>query len=177
MGQFQKLEVNRTIGRPLQFCTSCGDAMIAATSLTYVSERSVSNSWSCDLCGFAFETNAVMSRQTKSSTTRRASRKPRPHYRRHLNESQCRELALPLAVIDWTFTSCCGNWSRSTNPSLSASKKRRWCDFTRPSTRMTKCSSGRWAAIALFMGYPHPNRCRTSNEDRMLRQRSRPPAA
>jgi hypothetical protein len=52
MGQFQKLEVNRTIGRPFQFCTSCGDAMIAATSSTYVNERCVRNSWSCDLCGF-----------------------------------------------------------------------------------------------------------------------------
>ena len=47
--------------------------------------------------------------QAKSSTTRRGSRKPRSHYRQHLNASQCREFLSPLACIDWTFTSCCGN--------------------------------------------------------------------
>ena len=41
MEKFQKLGVNGTSGRPLRLCANCSDAMIAATSLQYVSERFV----------------------------------------------------------------------------------------------------------------------------------------
>jgi hypothetical protein len=57
MEEFKKSGGNRTSGRPLRLCANCSDAMIAATSLKYVSERCVRNSWSCDVCGFECETN------------------------------------------------------------------------------------------------------------------------
>jgi hypothetical protein len=58
MEEFQKVEVNRVIGKPLRLCTNCGDAMVAAKSAKYVNERCVRNSWSCDVCGFEVETTA-----------------------------------------------------------------------------------------------------------------------
>jgi hypothetical protein len=60
MEEFQKSEVNRAGSKPLRLCTICGDAMIAATSSQYVNERCVRNSWSCDACGFEFETAATV---------------------------------------------------------------------------------------------------------------------
>jgi transcription elongation factor Elf1 len=60
MEEFKKLGVNRTSGRPLRLCANCTDAMIAATSLQYVSERCVRNSWSCDVCGFECETAVTL---------------------------------------------------------------------------------------------------------------------
>jgi predicted RNA-binding Zn-ribbon protein involved in translation (DUF1610 family) len=66
MEEFQKVGVTRGRGNPLRLCTNCGDAMIAATSSKYVSERCVRNVWSCDACGFEFETAATF-------TMRRAS--------------------------------------------------------------------------------------------------------
>ena len=56
MEEFQKLQVNRANGKPLHLCANCGDAIIAATSSQYVSERCVRNSWSCDMCGFECKT-------------------------------------------------------------------------------------------------------------------------
>ena len=56
MEEFKKSGVNCSIGRPLRLCANCSDAIIAATSLQYVSERCVRNSWSCDVCGFECET-------------------------------------------------------------------------------------------------------------------------
>ena len=60
MEECKKLGVNRSIGRPLRLCANCSDAMIAATSLKYVSERCVRNSWSCDVCGFECETAVTL---------------------------------------------------------------------------------------------------------------------
>ena len=60
MEEFKKLGVNCSIGRPLRLCANCSDAMIAATSLKYVSERCVRNSWSCDVCGFECETTVTL---------------------------------------------------------------------------------------------------------------------
>ena len=55
----------------------------------------------CRVPGAARFVASTHGSQTKSSMTRRASRKPRPHYRQHLNASQCREfLCSPLACID-----------------------------------------------------------------------------
>ena len=56
MEECQKLEVNRASGKPLHLCANCGEAIIAATSSQYVSERCVRNSWSCGMCGFEFKT-------------------------------------------------------------------------------------------------------------------------
>ena len=39
MEEFQKVEVNRIVGKPLRRCTNCNDVMIAAKSSKYVSER------------------------------------------------------------------------------------------------------------------------------------------
>ena len=52
------MDMNRKRGTPLRFCINCSDALIAATSSKYVSERSVRNSKSCDACGFEFGTAA-----------------------------------------------------------------------------------------------------------------------
>ena len=69
MEEFQKVEVNRVVGKPLRLCTNCGDVMIAAKSSKYVSERCVRNSWSCDVCGFEVETTATFtSRRTSIKT-------------------------------------------------------------------------------------------------------------
>ena len=77
MEEFQKVEVNRVTGKPLRLCTNCGDAMIAAKSSKYVSERCVRNSWSCDVCGFEVETTATftLKRTPDSSAERRLSRR------------------------------------------------------------------------------------------------------
>jgi hypothetical protein len=56
----QKLGVNRSIGRPLRLCANCSDAMIAAKSLQYVTERCVLDSWPCDVCGFECETAVTL---------------------------------------------------------------------------------------------------------------------
>jgi predicted RNA-binding Zn-ribbon protein involved in translation (DUF1610 family) len=78
MEEFQKVKVNnRVTGKPLRLCTNCGDAMIAAKSSKYVSERCVRNSWSCDVCGFEVETTATFTfkRTPDSSSERRLSRR------------------------------------------------------------------------------------------------------
>src|ERR1700733_15855715 len=77
MEEFQKVVVNRVTGKPLRLCTNCGDAMIAAKSSKYVSERCVRNSWSCDVCGFEVETTATftLKRTLDSSAERRLNRR------------------------------------------------------------------------------------------------------
>jgi hypothetical protein len=60
MEEFQKVGVTRGRGNPHRLCTNCGDVMIAATTSKYVSERCVRNVWSCDACGFEFETAATL---------------------------------------------------------------------------------------------------------------------
>jgi hypothetical protein len=67
MEEFQKSEVNRAGGKLLRLCTICGDAMIAATSSQYVSERCVRNSWSCDVCGFEVKTTAIFTLRRTSN--------------------------------------------------------------------------------------------------------------
>jgi hypothetical protein len=60
MEEIKKLGVNRTSARPLRLCANCSDAIVAVTSLLYVSERCVRNSWSCDVCGFECETAVTL---------------------------------------------------------------------------------------------------------------------
>jgi predicted RNA-binding Zn-ribbon protein involved in translation (DUF1610 family) len=56
MEEFPKLQVNHASGKLLHLCANCAEAIIAATSSQYVSERCVCNSWSCDMCGFEYKT-------------------------------------------------------------------------------------------------------------------------
>jgi ribosomal protein L37AE/L43A len=45
-------------GQPLQSCPNCAAYIIAATWSEQVSERCVRDVWSCESCGFEFETSA-----------------------------------------------------------------------------------------------------------------------
>jgi hypothetical protein len=56
----QQVNVNCKRGNPLQFCTNCGAAMIAAKRAAYVTERCVLNVWSCEACECEFETSAFL---------------------------------------------------------------------------------------------------------------------
>jgi ribosomal protein L37AE/L43A len=53
-----RLGVYGTTGRPFYQCAQCGAPIIADTWSEYVSERQVRNVWSCDACGYQFETAA-----------------------------------------------------------------------------------------------------------------------
>jgi ribosomal protein L37AE/L43A len=41
---------------PLNRCAQCGAALFAAEWAEHLSERHVRNLWSCDACGYQFET-------------------------------------------------------------------------------------------------------------------------
>ena len=80
------MDVNRKRGTPLRFCINCSDTLIAATSSKYVSGQSIRNSWSCDACGFEFETAAsidVRTTRPSSAPVRAEEKVERPcqgHY-------------------------------------------------------------------------------------------------
>jgi hypothetical protein len=44
---------------PLHICPKCAAYVVAATWSERVSDRCVRNVWSCDVCGFEFETAAT----------------------------------------------------------------------------------------------------------------------
>jgi ribosomal protein L37AE/L43A len=50
--------VDGASGKPLHLCPNCAAYIIAATWSERVSERCVRNVWSCEACGFEFETSA-----------------------------------------------------------------------------------------------------------------------
>ena len=52
------LGVNGPTGKPLHLCPNCGLDIIAATWAERLSERCVRNVWSCEGCGYEFETSA-----------------------------------------------------------------------------------------------------------------------
>jgi ribosomal protein L37AE/L43A len=54
----QRLGVYGTIGRLFYQCAKCGAPVIAETWSECVGERQVRNVWSCDACGYQFETAA-----------------------------------------------------------------------------------------------------------------------
>ena len=54
-------------GKPLHLCPNCSAYIIAATFSERVSERCVRNVWSCEVCGYEFETSAVFSKAEHSS--------------------------------------------------------------------------------------------------------------
>ena len=58
MESLQRVGVNGAGLKPFYPCAQCGAAIIAATWSEYVSERCVRNVWSCEHCGYEFETSA-----------------------------------------------------------------------------------------------------------------------
>jgi len=54
-------DAGRVTGRPLHLCPNCAAYIVAATWSERVSERCVRNVWSCESCGFEFETSAYFS--------------------------------------------------------------------------------------------------------------------
>jgi ribosomal protein L37AE/L43A len=52
------LGVSGPTGKPLHLCPNCGAFIIAATWVERVSERCIRNVWSCEGCGYEFETSA-----------------------------------------------------------------------------------------------------------------------
>jgi ribosomal protein L37AE/L43A len=55
------LSVDNASGKPLHLCPNCAAYIIAATWSERVSERCVRNVWSCESCGFEFETSPYLS--------------------------------------------------------------------------------------------------------------------
>ena len=55
------LSVDNASGKPLHLGPNCAAYIIAATWSERVSERCVRNVWSCESCGFEFETSAYLS--------------------------------------------------------------------------------------------------------------------
>jgi ribosomal protein L37AE/L43A len=49
--------MDRASGKPLHLCPNCAAYIVAATWSERVSERCVRNVWSCESCGFEFETS------------------------------------------------------------------------------------------------------------------------
>ena len=43
---------------PFNLCAQCGAALIASIWAEHLDERHVRNLWSCDACGYQFETSA-----------------------------------------------------------------------------------------------------------------------
>ena len=58
MKSLPRLSVYGTIGRPFYQCPQCGAPILADPWSEYVSERQVRNVWSCEACGYQFETAA-----------------------------------------------------------------------------------------------------------------------
>jgi ribosomal protein L37AE/L43A len=46
---------------PFNLCAQCGAALIAPIWAEHLDERHVRNLWSCDACGYQFETSAYFS--------------------------------------------------------------------------------------------------------------------
>ena len=44
-------------GKSLHFCAQCGAAIVASSWSEHINERCVRNVWSCDTCGYEFETS------------------------------------------------------------------------------------------------------------------------
>jgi predicted RNA-binding Zn-ribbon protein involved in translation (DUF1610 family) len=61
------LAVNGANEKPLHFCPNCSAYIIAATWSERLSDRCVRNVWSCDVCGFEFETAATFTMRRTSN--------------------------------------------------------------------------------------------------------------
>ncbi len=51
--------LNGANGRPFYQCAQCGAAIIASSWSEHVNERCVRDVWTCDTCGYEFETSTV----------------------------------------------------------------------------------------------------------------------
>jgi ribosomal protein L37AE/L43A len=49
--------INGASGKPLHLCAQCGAAIIASSWSEHVNDRRVRNVWSCEACGYEFETS------------------------------------------------------------------------------------------------------------------------
>jgi len=59
--------LNGATGRPLHLCAQCGAAIVASSWSEHVNERCVRNVWSCDTCGYEFETSTFFTAITQAS--------------------------------------------------------------------------------------------------------------
>ena len=143
----------------------------ATLSATTHANRFIGNSLTCPVPGVARPVASAPGSQTKSST-RRASRKPRPHYRRPQRVSvqrislTARQHRLNFYVV-----------LRKLIPKLQALSK---CIQETSMVRFyssvysdDKMLIRKMSGDSAFHGTPPPNRCRTSNKNRIPRQRSR----
>jgi len=55
------METDRSQLRP---CAQCGDALVAPEWSEHVNERCVRHLWSCDACGYEFETAIYLRAET-----------------------------------------------------------------------------------------------------------------
>jgi DNA-directed RNA polymerase subunit M/transcription elongation factor TFIIS len=51
--------LNGATGRPFHPCSQCGAAIIASSWSEHVNERCIRDVWTCDTCGYEFETSTV----------------------------------------------------------------------------------------------------------------------
>jgi len=54
------------IKRTLNQCAQCGDALLAPVWSEYVKERCIRHLWSCDSCGYTFETTVYLTAKDKA---------------------------------------------------------------------------------------------------------------
>jgi ribosomal protein L37AE/L43A len=47
-------------GKNSKACAQCGEALVASTWSEYVSRHRVRHLWSCDACGYEFETTVYL---------------------------------------------------------------------------------------------------------------------
>ena len=65
MKRFQRLGVYGTTGRPFYQCAQCGAPIIAEIWSERGDERQGRNLWSCDACGYHFETVASFPKEKR----------------------------------------------------------------------------------------------------------------
>lgn len=53
--------------RPANQCAQCGAQIIAPEWSEYLSERCVRHSWSCELCGYHFESTVYLQAREKAA--------------------------------------------------------------------------------------------------------------
>ena len=59
--------INGSSGKPLHLCAQCGAAIIASSWSEHVNDRCVRNVWSCEACGYEFETSTFFPALNRSS--------------------------------------------------------------------------------------------------------------
>ena len=59
MAQAETMARARTATRKANPCPQCNEALLAPDWSEYLSERCVRHTWSCEACGYQFETTVV----------------------------------------------------------------------------------------------------------------------